>query len=271
MKVSVIIPSYKPQDYLWECLESMQTQTMSQDEFEVILILNGCYEPYFGEIQSFISSLSLRNLTIFQTDIPGVSNARNIGINKAKGDFLIFIDDDDYVSPTYLQELYNIAKDGMTPVSNVIAFNHITGKQEANYLTECYKRIYGKDKIRIMQARSFMSVPVAKALSKNIIGIQRFNPKFKVGEDGLFMFQISNKIKILKPTGPNCIYFRRNREGSAINSSRPKGERLKNNIRLMVGYTKSYLKDIRHYNAFFYISRLVAEMISMTFAIRGKN
>ena len=158
----------------------------------------------------------------------------------------------------------------MTPVSNVIAFNHVTGQYETNYLTECYKHLYNKDKITIMQARSFMSVPVAKILSTNAIGIRRFDPEFKVGEDGLFMFQISNRIKILKAASPSCVYYRRNRDGSAINSLRPRGQRLKNNFKLMTNYTKYYLQDLRHYNIFFYISRLVAEMISMTFAVRGK-
>ncbi|WP_162272055.1 glycosyltransferase [Alistipes provencensis] len=270
IKVSVIIPSYKPQDYLWECLKSIQIQTMPQEEFEVILILNGCREPYSKKIELFISKHSIGNLTMLQTDTPGVSNARNIGIDNARGEFLTFIDDDDYISPTYLQELYNIAKDGITPVSNVIAFNHVTREYETNYLTECYKNLHNKNKITIMQARSYMSVPVAKILSKNAIGIRRFDPRFKVGEDGLFMFQISNKIKILKAASPNCVYYRRNRDGSAINRLRPRGQRLKNNLNLIINYTRYYLQDIRHYNILFYISRLIAEMISMTFAVRGK-
>ena len=243
---------------------------MLQEEFEVILILNGCREPYSKKIELFISKHSIGNLTMLQTDTPGVSNARNIGIDNARGEFLTFIDDDDYISPTYLQELYNIAKDGITPVSNVIAFNHVTREYETNYLTECYKNLHNKNKITIMQARSYMSVPVAKILSKNAIGIRRFDPRFKVGEDGLFMFQISNKIKILKAASPNCVYYRRNRDGSAINRLRPRGQRLKNNLNLIINYTRYYLQDIRHYNILFYISRLIAEMISMTFAVRGK-
>ena len=243
---------------------------MPQEEFEVILILNGCREPYSKKIELFISKHSIGNLIMLQTDTPGVSNARNIGIDNARGEFLTFIDDDDYISPTYLQELYNIAKDGITPVSNVIAFNHVTREYETNYLTECYKNLHNKNKITIMQARSYMSVPVAKILSKNAIGIRRFDSRFKVGEDGLFMFQISNKIKILKAASPNCVYYRRNRDGSAINRLRPRGQRLKNNLNLIINYTRYYLQDIRHYNILFYISRLIAEMISMTFAVRGK-
>lgn len=82
---------------------------MPQEEFEVILILNGCREPYSKAIESFISKHPAGNLTMLQTDIPGVSNARNIGIDNARGEFLTFIDDDDYISPTYLQELYNLS------------------------------------------------------------------------------------------------------------------------------------------------------------------
>lgn len=45
-KISVIIPTYAPKDYLWECLGSLENQTLSKDEFEVILVLNGEREPY---------------------------------------------------------------------------------------------------------------------------------------------------------------------------------------------------------------------------------
>ena len=45
-KISVIIPTYAPKDYLWECLGSLENQTLSKDEFEVILVLNGERESY---------------------------------------------------------------------------------------------------------------------------------------------------------------------------------------------------------------------------------
>lgn len=54
MKISVIIPSYKPRDYLFECLDSLSCQTFPHDEFEVVLILNGCKEPYISTINSYL-------------------------------------------------------------------------------------------------------------------------------------------------------------------------------------------------------------------------
>ena len=55
MIITVIIPTYKPQNYLWECLNSLQSQTLPKDDFEVVLVLNGCSEPWKGEIEKFIA------------------------------------------------------------------------------------------------------------------------------------------------------------------------------------------------------------------------
>ena len=98
--ISVIIPTYKPQDYFWECLDSLAAQTLEPERFEVTVVLNGCNEPYKSLIQEHISSgMQHLNVRLVQTDTPGVSNARNMGIDMANGTYLTFIDDDDYVSP----------------------------------------------------------------------------------------------------------------------------------------------------------------------------
>ena len=57
MKISVIVPTYKPQAYLWECLNSLCLQTLSKEDFEVILVLNGCCEPYKTQIQQYLRDL----------------------------------------------------------------------------------------------------------------------------------------------------------------------------------------------------------------------
>ena len=49
-KISVIIPTYTPKDYLWDCLKSLEQQNLSKEYFEVILVLNGEQEPYFSLI-----------------------------------------------------------------------------------------------------------------------------------------------------------------------------------------------------------------------------
>ena len=110
MRISVIIPTYKPQAYLWECLDSMVAQTFPKEEFEVILVLNGCTEPYKSDFERYIfTKMAGMNVQFIHTEQGGVSNARNRGLDVAKGEYIAFVDDDDYVSPAYLEELYRVA------------------------------------------------------------------------------------------------------------------------------------------------------------------
>lgn len=81
-------------------MEAIRNQTLTQNEFETLVILNGCKEPYFEQIQKYINVHS-SNIRLIQTDVHGVSNARNIGIEAAKGEYITFVDDD-IVSPAYL-------------------------------------------------------------------------------------------------------------------------------------------------------------------------
>ena len=55
MRISIIIPSYRPEEYLYECLEAIRNQTLNQNEFETLVVLNGCKEPYFEQIQKYIN------------------------------------------------------------------------------------------------------------------------------------------------------------------------------------------------------------------------
>ena len=157
--VSVIIPTYKPGAYLQECIESICQQTIAKGMFELIIVLNGCDEPYRSNINTFLAKCQGNiNVRVLQTDQPGVSNARNMGIDEAQGEFICFIDDDDWVSANYLEELINVAQDGADIVaSNVLCYSDETGLYTEDYITRAFKRIISPSKITILQARSFMS------------------------------------------------------------------------------------------------------------------
>lgn len=87
MKISVIVPTYKPQAYLWKCLDSIYNQTFPKTEYELVLVLNGCNEPYNSQIKDWLSGHSDLQVQYFQTDEGGVSNARNIAMESAGGVF----------------------------------------------------------------------------------------------------------------------------------------------------------------------------------------
>lgn len=138
MEVSVIIPTYKPGEYISDCLESLSRQTLSPELFEIIIILNGCDEPWHSKINRLRKKfLSNFNVILIQTEQGGVSNARNIGIETSKGKFITFIDDDDYVSVAYLEELLNNSSRDCVALTDAVYFDDVSGeeyRQNAHHL-----------------------------------------------------------------------------------------------------------------------------------------
>jgi len=74
-QISAIIASYKPQSYIWECIDSLAEQTLDADLYEVIIVLNGPKEPYYQEIADYVSKKRIENLNLIYTDKRGVSEA----------------------------------------------------------------------------------------------------------------------------------------------------------------------------------------------------
>lgn len=270
MKVSVIIPSYKPADYIYQCLDSLLNQEIDKKHFELIIVLNGCNEPYKSELDRYLESNVVGfNYTLCQVDEKGVSNARNIGLNQAKGAFICFIDDDDYVSPSYLSELLKYATPDIVALSNTIAFNDNTKKEDHNYRIS--KSFIENKEVSINQAKKFFSGPGMKLIHRDIIGKRRFDTRFKVGEDSLFMFLISDQILKCKFTSKNCVYYRRYRENSAITSKKSFKEVTINQSRLIFKYTKVYFTNMTRYNFVFYITRILGAKRSWLHQLKSKG
>lgn len=262
MRVSVIIPSYKPKTYIEECLESLFKQTFNNKDFEIIIILNGCDEPYRSDIQSYIARNNNGIAThLLQTPVAGVSNARNIGLDMAKGEYICFIDDDDYVSPTYLTELYESSLDGSTPICYTLGLNDSTGEISPYYVTRVYDNNYGKGLRKITSVRSYFSSSCFKLIRRDIIGNRRFDTNLANGEDSLFMFEVSDKIRYISLASRNAIYFRRFRDGSAITNANKLS--LRHCAYMIARYTNAYMTNPCGYNLYFYISRLIATVINV--------
>ena len=105
-KVSVIIPIYNTEKYLKKCLDSVCNQTLSDIE---ILCINDCSTDNSLKI---LQESALRDfrIKIINLDVnKGASNARNLGIEYAKGEFLSFIDSDDYIDLDFYEKLYKKA------------------------------------------------------------------------------------------------------------------------------------------------------------------
>ena len=258
--ISVIIPTYKPGDYIWQCLDSLKDQSLALDRYELIIIVNGCNEPYHSQIVTHLSAWpQALKTTIIQTDKGGVSNARNIGLDKACGNYVCFIDDDDWVSPTYLEGLLSVVQgDNAMAIANVKNLDERTGLMRGDWLSACYNRnIKEPEKASLMSCRSFMSVACCKITSRKAIGEYRFDTRYRQGEDALFNAEMSHRLKQFGVAPQECIYYRRLRQNSAARS-RSLWSITRDNVALAMRFTIIYIKGIRHYSPLFFGTRILA-------------
>ncbi len=263
IEVSVIIPTYEPKDYLWTCLDSLVNQTFDKGRYEIIVVLNGCNEPYQSKIKEYMSMKPSCQFNFMQTDKGGVSNARNIGIDSAKGEYIAFIDDDDYVSPFYLEGLYEKAGANTVSLAYPFAFEDGDEKNQLNYrITEEYNLLSPFEKLEFYKARKYFSGPCMKMIKRDIIGYHRFDKRLKNGEDTLFMFEISDKIKYVSFASKESIYYRRFRSNSATTTNRSTKTKVRDNLVGLSAYFSIYFKNIKGYKFGFFLTRVLG-------AIRG--
>ena len=261
MKVSVIIPTYRPKDYLWECLDSLVVQTFSKEEFEVILVLNGCCEPYKTSIETYVAErMNGMNVNFIHTDKGGVSNARNVALDSAKGDFVTFVDDDDYVSPRYLELLYEKAAADTISVCIPYAFKDGDVFTPMRYpIRDVYEELHQQNVVSISsRVRKYFSGCVMKLIPMDYIKDQRFDVRFRNGEDALFMFLISNKFKKISFADKEAVYYRRYRENSAVTRRRKLSEVVITGLKQITMYIVYFLRKPFSYNLNFFLTRILA-------------
>lgn len=104
--VSIIIPAYNVDNYLEECVHSLLCQTYKN--YEVIIIDDGSTDNTYTVGRRLTDESA--NVKLFRQENQGVSIARNAGIQKANGEFVVFVDADDIVAPQYIEALVECAK-----------------------------------------------------------------------------------------------------------------------------------------------------------------
>lgn len=105
-KISVIVPVYNTAAYLPKCLDSILNQTFG--DFELLVINDGSKDNSQQIIDQYVEKDS-RTVSIIKEN-GGLSDARNKGLDLAKGEFIAFIDSDDYIDPTMFEEMIELAE-----------------------------------------------------------------------------------------------------------------------------------------------------------------
>ena len=136
--ISIVVPIYNVENYLRMCLDSIEQQTYSN--IEVLLINDGSPDSS-GEIcQEYVARDS--RFRYFEKENGGLSDARNYGIERSNGMYLTFVDSDDWLSLTYVEDLYQAAirNDADTVVSHYTIYN----ESDKNYYVHIWDDYYEK-------------------------------------------------------------------------------------------------------------------------------
>ena len=139
MMVSVIIPIYNSQEYLARCFDSIMSQTES--DLEIILVDDGSPD----NSAKIIDELAKKDdrITCVHKENGGVSSARNAGLRIASGEYVTFIDGDDWVEPKYISYLLNLVESNKCEIgmnkNNYSDYN--TKSNEEEYVVSAEKAI----------------------------------------------------------------------------------------------------------------------------------
>jgi glycosyltransferase involved in cell wall biosynthesis len=185
-KVSVIVPVYNASQYIGRTLDSIFNQDF--DSFEVIVIDDGSTDNSLEIINQKLSGTEIPNKVIHQEN-SGVSVARNVGIEASTGDYLVFIDADDYVSQNHLSSLYN----GETDFSLTL-YAKVEGDKMTSLDTFSEDMISAYDFIKMelnmqMTFNFFQLMYRASIIKDNNV---RFTPGIVYGEDTEFAHKALN-------------------------------------------------------------------------------
>lgn len=106
MFISFIVPAFNVESLIERCIDSICTQNLSPDKYEVIIINDGSTDNTLSVINGLIAKYSNRKIILIDKANGGLSSARNIGLSHASGKYVWFIDSDDYIADNCLESIY---------------------------------------------------------------------------------------------------------------------------------------------------------------------
>lgn len=203
--VSIIIPVFNVDKYIGKTIETLLNQTYLN--IEILLIDDGSTDKS-GKICDIYAE-KYNKIKVFHQKNKGVSSARNLGINNAKGKYIIFVDGDDYVTSEYVASLYNEIIINKADMVIQMYYNYYnTYKVVRNIKEDINEDMSGWEYIDFQILGRKDTTVYAKIYLKNII--DKFNIRFDETitnlEDTLFLFYYSSHCNKIKYTSISNYY-----------------------------------------------------------------
>ncbi len=225
--VSVIVPVYNVRRYLAQCLDSILDQTFT--DFELLLIDDGS-EDGSGTICDAYAAKDGRVRTIHQENA-GASAARNRGLDEARGQYVMFVDSDDYIDPDCLERALSDIRDSHADlyISGLVVETFEEGRIVCEEIKAAKgKRMYGvKDFLNdmdIFYPNGCINPPVCKLYERGMLeaGQIRFQRDISLGEDLLFNQRVLLRVDTVFLSDEVHYHYRKERTDSLSTRYDPK-------------------------------------------------
>lgn len=214
IKYSFIVPVYNTEKYLKKCLDSLVNQTYK--DFEIIVVNDGSTDKSSSIISKY--QKKYKNIIVIDKENEGLSMARNRGVQKSSGKYIIFVDSDDYVSNKLLEEVDKKIDD-----SDILRFQIATEDEDYTKINEYHEEEFesmcGYDAFKYLSSYHFVEPAWCYVIRKNYYIENKFS--FKRGvyhEDfGLIPYVIYKARKVKSVDFIGYYYIQRN--GSIMNNN----------------------------------------------------
>lgn len=229
MKISIIVPVYNtPEKYLATCFDSIRKQT--ENSFEVIIIDDGSEKETAKYLD--IWEKKDQRFHVFHTKNKGVSAARNVGIKKASGEWLTFVDADDYIEYNMLSEAIRIVEENAADISmwrfDQLKDGHcintrFVGENKMEFIGDQIEKLERMllNFYKYSDEIQFTSLPttVCKMYKTGLIKKYNvlFNENVKIAEDAIFTFEAINYTKKVVFENKILYHYRQWKESSSQN------------------------------------------------------
>ena len=210
MKLSIIIPVYNTEKYLQQCINSILKSSFS--DYELLLIDDGSTDDS-GQICDEYA-IKDKRIRVFHQENGGVSKARNVGIDNANAPWITFIDADDWISGTFLENLYKAVEEHPDIDFVQAGCTNYRNGTIAD-VEQHYEFYYGEDK-EVLFSR-FRGLSVSKLYKKNILFEKenvRYDKEVKSAEDFLFTLDYIYRVNSYVFLPEVGYYYRRDSGGS---------------------------------------------------------
>jgi len=221
--ISIIIPVYNSGEYLERCLKSVTSQTLR--DIEIFCIDDGSTDNSWNIIQEFAERDD--RITALRQSNAGAAVARNRGLERAKGEYIGFVDADDYVDGAYFECLYNAAVSKDADVARAYVsvewFGGESGHTQHAFDTkESYENHYNvslrgstEENGHNLNGVIWLSIYRHSLLKQNAIS---FVPELRTGQDNIFNLEVSCYLNKVVYTKKKVYYHRVVRDGSLMSS-----------------------------------------------------